>query len=81
MLIYQCSKCKKQKKGIANVGYRPTFKGKKLLLEINIFNLKANLYKKTIKVSFKKFIRSEKKFNNIKKLKIQIKKDIMRAKK
>ena len=27
------------KKGIANVGYRPTFKGKSLLLETNILEL------------------------------------------
>ena len=27
-------------KRIANVGYRPTFKGKKLLLEVNIFGIK-----------------------------------------
>ncbi|MFL2889890.1 MAG: bifunctional riboflavin kinase/FAD synthetase [Pelagibacteraceae bacterium] len=72
---------KKQKKGIANIGYRPTFRGKKLLLEINIFNLKANLYKKTIKVIFKKFIRPEKKFNSVEELKMQIKKDIKRVKK
>ena len=72
---------KKLKKGIANVGFRPTFKGKKLILEVNIFGLKENLYTKTIKVSFIKFIRKEKKFKNIKELKIQIKKDIKLAKK
>jgi riboflavin kinase / FMN adenylyltransferase len=68
-------------KGIANVGYRPTFRGKVLLLEVNIFNLKANLYKKKIKVNFIKFIRPEKKFKNINELKIQIKKDIIKVKK
>lgn len=65
-----------QKKGIANIGYRPTFNGKILLLEVNIFGLKKNLYNKNLKVSFVKFIRPEKKFNNIRELKIQIKKDI-----
>ena len=48
------------KKGIANVGYRPTFKGKKLLLEVNIFGIKKNLYNKRINVIFNKFIRPEK---------------------
>jgi riboflavin kinase/FMN adenylyltransferase len=67
--------------GIANIGYRPTFGGKKLILEVNIFNLKANLYNKKMKVSFIKFIRPEKKFNSMKQLKIQIKKDITKAKK
>ena len=66
--------------GIANIGYRPTFKGKNLLLEVNIFGLKANLYNKKIKVNFIKFIRSEKKFNNIDQLKVQIKKDIIKVK-
>ena len=70
-----------QKKGIANIGYRPTFKGKTLLLEVNIFGIKKNLYKKVLKVSFIKFIRSEKKFKNINELKVQIKKDIAKIKK
>ena len=68
------------KKGVANIGYRPTFKGKTLLLEINIFGLNANLYNKKIKVRFIKFIRSERKFKNISRLKVQIKKDIIKAK-
>ena len=68
------------KKGIANVGYRPTFNGKKLLLEVNIFGIKKNLYNKNINVVFNKFIRPEKKFNNIIELKNQIKKDIKQAK-
>jgi riboflavin kinase / FMN adenylyltransferase len=70
-----------KKKGIANIGYRPTFNGKNLLLEVNIFGIKTNLYKKILKVSFIKFIRPEKKFNNIRELKKQIKKDIIIAKK
>jgi riboflavin kinase / FMN adenylyltransferase len=70
-----------KKKGIANIGYRPTFNGKTLLLEVNIFGIKKNLYKKRLKVSFIKFIRVEKKFNNIRELKSQIKKDIINAKK
>ena len=71
---------KSKKKGIANIGYRPTFRGKSLILEVNIFGLNKNLYKKTIVVNFIKFIRSEKKFKNIRELKIQIKKDIKKAK-
>ena len=69
------------KKGIANIGYRPTFSGKSLLLEVNIFGIKRNLYKRTLKVSFIDFIRAEKKFKNIDQLKNQIKKDIVSAKK
>jgi len=67
--------------GIANIGYRPTFKGQSLLLETNIFGINKNLYNKVISVSFKKFIRPEKKFKNFEYLKKQIKLDIKQAKK
>ena len=70
-----------KKRGIANIGYRPTFNGKTLLLEVNIFGIKSNLYKKILKVSFIRFIRPEKKFKDISELKNQIKKDIIKAKK
>ena len=66
--------------GIANIGYRPTFNGKNLLLETNIFGINKNLYNKVISVNFKKFIRPEKKFRNLKYLKKQIKFDIKKAK-
>ena len=69
------------KNGIANVGYRPTFNGKNLVLETNIFGINKNLYNKVISISFKKFIRSEKKYKNLKYLKKQIKLDIKQAKK
>ena len=69
------------KNGIANVGYRPTFNGQRLLLETNIFGFNKNLYNKVINVSFKKFIRTEKKFKNLEYLKKQIEVDIKLAKK
>ena len=69
------------KNGIANIGYRPTFKGQSLLLETNIFGFRKNLYNKVINVSFEKFIRPEKKFKNLEYLKKQIKLDIKLAKK
>ena len=68
------------KNGVANVGYRPTFNGQSLLLETNIFGINKNLYNKVISVSFKKFIRPEKKFKNFEYLKKQIKFDIKKAK-
>ena len=69
------------KNGIANIGYRPTFNGESLLLETNIFGINRNLYNKVIEVSFKKFIRPEKKFKNLENLKKQIRLDIKQAKK
>tara|TARA_X000001036_G_C20664242_1_gene800124 strand:- start:245 stop:1153 length:909 start_codon:yes stop_codon:yes gene_type:complete len=68
------------KNGVANIGYRPTFNGQSLLLETNIFGINKNLYNKVISVSFKKFLRSEKKFKNLEYLKKQIKIDIKEAK-
>ena len=68
-------------KGIANLGFRPTFNGKKILLEVHLFNFYGNLYNKYLTVEFKKFIRKEKKFKNVHQLKKQIKTDLLKAKK
>ena len=68
-------------KGIANLGYRPTFNQKKILLEVHLFNFSSNLYNKYLSVEFLKFIRKEKKFKNVNQLKKQIKTDLIIAKK
>jgi len=68
-------------KGIANLGYRPTFNQKELVLEVHLFNFSGNLYNKYLTVEFLKFIRKEKKFKNAKQLKKQINKDLLIAKK
>jgi riboflavin kinase/FMN adenylyltransferase len=68
-------------KGIANLGFRPTFNQKKILLEVHLFNFSGNLYNKHLSVEFLKFIRKEKNFKNINKLKSQIKLDLKIAKK
>ena len=68
-------------KGIANLGYRPTFNQKKILLEVHLFNFSENLYNKYLTVNFLKFIRKEKKFKNIGQLKKQIKIDLQKTRK
>ena len=68
-------------RGIANLGYRPTFNQRKILLEVHLFNFSGNLYDKYLSVDFLKFIRKEKKFRNIDQLRNQIKKDLNIAKK
>ena len=68
-------------KGIANLGYRPTFNGKKIILEVHLFNFSRNLYNKHLTVKFLKFIRKEKKFKDADHLKKQIIKDLREAKK
>ena len=70
-----------KKRGIANIGYRPTFNGQNLLLEVNIFGINKNLYNKEVNINFIKFIRPEKKFKGLEQLKKQIKIDIIQAKK
>ena len=82
--VYAVKIYRKQKskplKGIANLGYRPTFNQKKILLEVNIFNFNGNLYNKNLTIAFIKFIRGEKKFKGIDQLRKQIKLDIKVAK-
>jgi len=68
-------------KGIAYLGTRPTFQGKEIFLEINIFNFKENLYKKKLKVYFLKFIRRDRKFKSSSALIKQMNKDVISAKK
>ena len=68
-------------KGIAYLGTRPTFEGKKIFLEINIFNFRENLYKKKLKVYFLKFIRRDRKFKSSSALIKQMNKDVISAKK
>ena len=67
-------------KAIANLGYRPTFNQKKILLEVHIFNFSGNLYNKYLSIEFTKFIRKEKKFKNVNQLKKQIQSDLKIAK-
>ena len=70
----------KKLKGIANLGYRPTFNQRKILLEVHLFNFSGNLYNKHLSVQFLKFIRKEKKFKNVIQLRNQIKSDLKIAK-
>jgi riboflavin kinase/FMN adenylyltransferase len=72
---------KKPLKAIANLGYRPTFNQKKILLEVHIFNFSGNLYNKYLSIEFIKFIRKEKKFDNVSQLRKQIQSDLKIAKK
>jgi len=70
----------KSLKAIANLGYRPTFNQKKILLEVHIFNFSGNLYNKYLSIEFTKFIRKEKKFKNVNHLREQIQSDLKVAK-
>lgn len=66
--------------GIANLGKRPTLHGKRMQLEVHIFDFKDDLYGKRICIEFVAKIRDEQKFKNIDELKEQIKLDVKQAK-
>jgi len=63
--------------GMANIGLRPTVveNQTKPNLEVHIFDFNQDVYGKTVKISFIKRFRAEKKFNNFEELKIQLEKD------
>jgi len=67
--------------GVAYLGARPTFEGKEIFLEINIFGIKKSLYKKKLRVYFLKFLRRDRKFKNPAQLIKQMNKDVIFAKK
>lgn len=67
---------------VINVGYRPTFKASSddsLSLEAHILDFKDDLYGKKLEVSFHKFLREEKKFEQIDSLTAQINNDCQDA--
>ena len=66
---------------ISNVGTRPTFDdGDTVNCETFIFDYNGDLYGRTLRISFLRFLRAEKKFASMEALKEQIKLDIARAK-
>jgi riboflavin kinase/FMN adenylyltransferase len=69
----------KQHRGVANIGYSPTFEDHEFTVEVHILDFSANIYGKKIRVNFIKRIRDEIKFSNISELIDQIKIDITAA--
>ncbi len=69
--------CKEGKyKGVANIGYSPTFEDHIFTVEAHLLNFDGDLYDHKIRVNFIKRIRDEQKFSNIDELSKQITKDI-----
>lgn len=65
--------------GITNVGYKPTVGERFLGVETYLFDCAKDLYGKQCHVSFKKYLRPEKKFFSIDLLKEQMQRDIQRG--
>ena len=66
--------------GVLNIGYNPTFEGKRVSAETHIFDFNQDIYGKPIKVNLLQYLREEKKFDGPKALAAQISDDIENAK-
>lgn len=70
---------KKDLFGVANIGTKPSFAYQMQQLEVHLFDITINLYKKNIEVILCKKIRNERFFSSIEELKNQISQDILIA--
>ena len=68
-------------RGVINLGTRPTVSGGKSerVLEIHLFDFNRDIYGHDVEVRFLKFLRSEKKFENLDALVQQIRQDVEQA--
>ena len=66
-------------KGVANIGYSPTFNDNEFTVEVHLLDFAENIYGEKIRVNFIERIRDEKKFADISELKDQINRDIKTA--
>lgn len=63
------------KRGMMNIGHRPTFNGTTTSMEVNLFNFSGDLYGQELLVSFISKIRDEHKFDSIDALAEQLQHD------
>jgi riboflavin kinase/FMN adenylyltransferase len=68
-------------RGVINLGVRPTVSGGKSerVLEIHLFDFERDVYGRDVEVRFLKFLRPEKKFENIDALVAQVRRDVEEA--
>lgn len=67
------------KGGMMNIGYRPTFEGESLRLEVHLFDFSGDLYGKQLRIEFVERIRAERKFSGIEALVEQLSEDKRRC--
>ena len=61
--------------GMLNLGIRPTISDDSFAIEVHIFDFSLKIYDRELKVEFLERIRDEKKFSDLKKLRLQLEKD------
>ncbi len=66
-------------KGVANIGYSPTFDDNLYTVEVHLLDFSEDLYDRQVRVNFIHRIRDEARFASIEELSAQIQKDIARA--
>ncbi|MGK2864776.1 MAG: bifunctional riboflavin kinase/FAD synthetase [Chitinophagaceae bacterium] len=62
-------------KGMMSIGFRPTFDGKKRVIEVNLFNFNSEIYNETLRIYVKKYLRQEVKYDTLEELVKQIDQD------
>jgi riboflavin kinase/FMN adenylyltransferase len=55
-----------------NIGMRPTVDGREQTIEVNIFDFNEDLYRRELRVTIRKWLRGEVKFNGLDALKDQL---------
>lgn len=70
-----------ERRGVANLGMRPTVDGTQRTLEVHLLDFSGDLYGQVLRVRFVHFIREERKFPSIDALREQIAADVREAEK
>jgi len=68
-----------QYKGVANIGYSPTFHEGRFGVEVHIFDFEKTIYEQPIRLNFVRRLRDEKEFSSPESLAAQIRRDIEKA--
>jgi len=68
-----------RRRGVANIGFNPTFGENSLGVEVHLLDFEGDLYGKAMSVAFRDRIRDERKFKSVDELARQIAKDVQYA--
>jgi len=66
-------------RGVANLGTRPTFDGRDVVLEAHLFDFDGDLYGRHLRIAFAEYLRPERRFNGLEEIKAQIAADSAEA--